>query len=170
MQKRFSADDHNKKYHKVRDHCHYTGKYMGAAHDICNLIYRISKESPAVFHNGSTYDYHFIIEKLREEFEGQFESLGENTERYMTFSVPIRKELDNGKSITCKIKFIDSFTFISNSLSDLVHNLSEGLHSDKCIDCKSCLDYISVKADQLILGVLSVKRSIRKIKNYLLKN
>ena len=34
---KFSADDNNKKYHKVRDHCLYTGKYRGAAHDICNL-------------------------------------------------------------------------------------------------------------------------------------
>ena len=41
--KRFSADDNNKKYRKVRDHCHYTGKYRGAAHDICNLRYKIPK-------------------------------------------------------------------------------------------------------------------------------
>ena len=51
--KRFSTDDNNKKYHKVRDHCHYTEKYRGAAHDICNLIYKIPKEIPLVFHNGS---------------------------------------------------------------------------------------------------------------------
>ena len=53
--KKFSTDDNNKKYHKVRDHCHYTGTYRGAAHDICNLRYKIPKEIPAVFHNGSTY-------------------------------------------------------------------------------------------------------------------
>ena len=44
-----------------------------------------------VFHNGSTYDYHFIIKDLPEEFEGQFECLGENTEKNITFSVPIKK-------------------------------------------------------------------------------
>ena len=49
---------------KVRDHCHYTGKYREAAHSICNLRYKISKEIPVVFHNGSTYDYHFIIKQL----------------------------------------------------------------------------------------------------------
>ena len=53
-----------------------------------------------VFHNDSTYDYNFIIKDLAEEFEGQFECLGENTEKYISFSVPIKKQHDNGKSIT----------------------------------------------------------------------
>ena len=53
-----------KKNYKVRDHCHYTEKYGGAAHNICNLRYKIPKEIPIVFHNGSTYDYHFIIKEL----------------------------------------------------------------------------------------------------------
>ena len=59
-----------KKYFKVKDHCQYTGKYRRAAHDICNLRYKIQKKIPVVFHNGSTYDYHFIIKGLAEEFEG----------------------------------------------------------------------------------------------------
>ena len=49
---------------EVRDHCHYTGEYRGAAHSICNLKYNVSKEIPIVFHNGLNYDYHFIIKKL----------------------------------------------------------------------------------------------------------
>ena len=71
--KRFSTDDGNKKYHKVRDHCHYTGKYRGAAQRTCSLRYKAPKEIPIVFHNASIYDYHFIIKELAEEFEGQFE-------------------------------------------------------------------------------------------------
>ena len=67
--KGFSTDDDNKKY-KVRDHCHYTGKYRGAAHNICNIRYKTPKEIPVVFHNGSTYDYHFIINELGKEFHG----------------------------------------------------------------------------------------------------
>ena len=78
--------------HKVRDHCHYTGKFRGAGHNICNLRYKIPKEIPIVFHNGSTYDYHFIIKQLAIEFKGEFECLGENTEKYITFSVPIKKK------------------------------------------------------------------------------
>ena len=52
--KEFSSDDDNKKYHKVRDHCHYTGKYTGAVRDICNQRYNTPKEIPVSFHNGST--------------------------------------------------------------------------------------------------------------------
>ena len=60
-------DGSDKKNYKVRDHCHYTGKYRGAAHNIRNLRYKIPKEIPVVFHNGSTYDYHFIIKVLVKE-------------------------------------------------------------------------------------------------------
>ena len=91
--KGFSTDDSDKKYQKVKDHCHYNGKYRGAAHDICTLRYKTPKEIPAVFHNGSTYDYHLIIKELAKEFEGELEYLGENTEKYITFSVPIKKEI-----------------------------------------------------------------------------
>ena len=112
-------------YQKNRDHCHYTGKFRGAAHSICNLNYKVSQEIPAKIHNDSTYDYHFIIKELAEEFKGQFECLGENTEKYITFSVPIKKEHDNGKSVIYKIKFVESWRFVRSKLSDLVNNLSE---------------------------------------------
>ena len=82
------------------------------------------KKIPIVFHNGSTYDYHFIIKQLSEGFKGQFECLGENTEKHITFSLPI-KEVDNSKKITYKLKFIDSHRFMPSKLSDLVDNLSE---------------------------------------------
>ena len=88
---RFSADDDNKKYDKIRDHCHYRGKYREATHDVCNLRYIKPKEFPVIFHNGSTYDYHFIHNELAKEFKCQFECLGDNTEKYITFSLPIQK-------------------------------------------------------------------------------
>ena len=56
----------NKLYKKVRDHCHYTGKYRGAAHSICNLRYEVPHEIPVKFHNGSNYNYHLIIKELAE--------------------------------------------------------------------------------------------------------
>ena len=80
---------------------------------------------PAKIHNGSKYDYHFIIKELAEKFEGEFECLGENTEKYISFSVPIKKEHDNDKTITYKIKFVDTGSFMPSKLSSLVDNLSE---------------------------------------------
>ena len=88
MQKIFTKD--NK---KVGDLCHFPGKCRGAAHNKCNMNCKISKNIPVVFHNGSTYDFHFIIRELVEEFKGQIECLGENTEKYITFSVPINKRI-----------------------------------------------------------------------------
>ena len=114
------------KYRRVRDHCHYTRKHRGAAHNICNLRYKTLKEIPVVFYNGSVYDYHFIIIELAKESDRQFKYLVENTEKYITLSVPIKKQLDNGKTITYKLKFIDSFRFMLTSLSSLVNNLSDG--------------------------------------------
>ena len=58
-QKRFLKD--NK---KVRDHCHFTGKYTGAAHNKRNMNYKITNDIPVICHNGSTYDYHLIIKGL----------------------------------------------------------------------------------------------------------
>ena len=128
--KGFSTDDNNKKFHKARDHCHYTGKYRGAAHDICNVRYKMPKEIPVVFHKRSTYDYDFIMKELAEEFKGEFECLGESTEKYINFSVSIKKEVtkedkngnDKITKISYKIKFFDSYRFMSTSLSNLVSN------------------------------------------------
>ena len=80
-----------KKYCQVRDHCHYTGEYRGAAHSICNLKYSVPKKNPIIFHNGSNCDYHLIIKELAEEFKKQFTCLGEKNEKYITFTVPIEK-------------------------------------------------------------------------------
>ena len=93
-EKEFCTDEKDKEYKdkkKVRDHFHYTGKFSGAAHSSCNLRYKITKEIPVVFHNGSTYDYHFIIEEVVKEFKGNCDCLGENTEKYITFFAPIKK-------------------------------------------------------------------------------
>ena len=92
-------NNNDKKQPKVKDHCHYTGKYRGAAHNICNLRHKVPKEIPVVLHNGSTYDYHFIIKELVKEFDGNFDCLGKNTEKYITFSVPLKKKIENKASI-----------------------------------------------------------------------
>ena len=161
----------DKKYHRVRDHCYCTGKYRGATHSICNLKYSIPKEILVVFRNGSNYVYHFIIKELKKEFEGEFNCLGENTEKYKTFSVPITKEVkrmnknaeETTKTIPYSLQFTDSARFMGNSLSNLVDNLAEGILKIKCKyghgnekwetcgikykDWEFCLEYTNVKDD-----------------------
>ena len=94
-QKEFCYDKNEKKkfeiYQEVTDHCHYTGNFKGAAHSTCNLSYKVSQEILVKIHNGSKDDYHFLIKELAEAFKGQYECLGENTEKYISFSVPIKK-------------------------------------------------------------------------------
>ena len=126
-----------KLYHKARDHCHYTGKYRGADHSIGNLRYKTPKEIPVVFHNGSTYDYHFLSKLLAKEFDGQFECLGENTEKYI-------------------------ITSVSTSLSSLIDNLSDGFNCNKCTACKSSLDYMITRNDQLIFRCFECKKNYQK--------
>ena len=140
--KRKFCYDKNKKefkiYSKVRDHCHFTRKFRGDAHSICNSRYKVPQEIAVKIHYGSKYDYHFIIKEWAEEFRGEkFKCLGENTDKYIRFSVPIKKEHDNdsGETIICKIKFIDSCRFMPSKLSKLVKN------------CKICMERKNIKSE-----------------------
>ena len=148
---------------KVRDHCHFTGKYRGATHNTCNLRYKVPKNIPVIFHNESTYDYHLIMKELACKFEGNFECLGEKTEKYITFSVPIKKKIDNKNiDITYKIKFIDSFRFMATSLSRLVDNLTDNIHNDKCIKCKSNLCFERAMNEKLIFKCIGCEKEYEK--------
>ena len=149
------------------------------------------KKTPIVFHNGSKSDYHFIIKESAEEFKKQFTCLGENTEKYMTFTVPIEKEVtrigNNGEEITKNISYILQFIarFIASLLSNLVNNLSEGLHRIKCnlgqddkksetcgIKYKYChcfLEYTNFKDDLIEYKCLSCNNSYQRRFNEKLK-
>ena len=80
-----------KKYCKVRDHCHYAGEYRGAVNYIYNLKNSVPEKIQIAFHNGSNYDYYFIIKELAEELKKLFSCLGEKTAKYITFIVPTEK-------------------------------------------------------------------------------
>ena len=91
---------------------------------------------------------------MAKEFKGKLECLGKNTEKYITFSVAIKKKLDNGKTIMYKLKIIDSFIFMDNSLSKLVDDLSE-IYKKECKGCmerkgiKSVCDFIGLNKNRL---------------------
>ena len=97
------------------------------------------------FHNGSNYDYHFIIKGGAEEFKKQFTFLGVNTEKYIIVTIPIEKEVTRiekiGEEITKNIsyilQFIDSARFRANSLSNLINKIKcKCKHDNK--KCKTC--------------------------------
>ena len=104
---------------KVRDHCHYTGEYIGNAHSICNLKYRVPKKIPIAFHNASNYDYHVVIKELGEEFEKQLTFLGKNTGKYIKKLQVLarigKSEEEITKNISYRLQFIDSTRFMSSS-------------------------------------------------------
>ena len=96
--------------------------------------------------------------------EGDFESLGENKEKHKTFSVPIKKESNEDSTILYRIKFIDSFRFMSASLSTLVDNLSNKIiENGKCADCKSYIEFIKIiNSGRLIFKCFDCKRGYQK--------
>ena len=114
---------------KVRDHCHFTGKFRGAAHNICNLQFKKPKFTPVIFHNLSGYDAHLFVKNLGKT-EGNIKCIPNNEEKYISFSKDIVvDEYTNKKGekieIMHEIRFLDSFKFMASSLENLVRNLAK---------------------------------------------
>ena len=112
---------------KVRDHCHFTGKYREAARNLCNLLFKRPNFTPVIFHNLSGYDSHLFVKNLGKS-EGNIKCIPNNAEKYISFSKEIVVgEYENKKGEKVKIKheirFIDSFKFMAYSLDSLVGNL-----------------------------------------------
>ena len=75
---------------KERDHCHYTGKYRGAAHQKWNLWYSIPQYSPIIFHNLSDYKVHLFIRELGKKFDsGSIGVIAENKKKYISFNANV---------------------------------------------------------------------------------
>ena len=126
---------------KVRDHCHLTGKYRGAAHDYRNKNYQIPKFFPVIFHNLTGYDSHISIKNLGVS-EGLINCIPINEEKYISFTKDIEvdrfmeKDEKTGemkeKIVKREIRFIDSFKFMASSLDKLTANLDEA--SFQCVN------------------------------------
>ena len=122
---------------KVRDHCHFTGQYRGAAHNKCNLMCRKPRVLPVIFHNLQGYDAHLFIKQLA-RLEGDLNCIPSTEEKYISFSKSIKVGeyycLKLGKMcpINFEIRFLDSFKFLQTSLANLVSNLSaDDFHNTK---------------------------------------
>ena len=164
-------DENYKNKKKVKDHCHYTWKFRGAAHRKRNLSYKVPNNIPIISRNASYY-IHFIINKLGEEFKGELDCIGKNMEKQITFSVPIKKIWDDNKTITHTLMFIDSFRFPNFQLSDLADNLSGRIFNS--IVCTKCMKrkinaeckFDGLKGDELIYRCRECKLECQRSKNH----
>ena len=119
---------------KVKDHCHLTGEYRGAAHQECNLKYKEPSFIPVVFHNLSGYDAHLFVKELGVS-SGEINCIANTEEKYILFTKKIlmetivvasKKDSKEAKEreIYLNNRFIDSFKFMSCGLDSLVKNLT----------------------------------------------
>ena len=95
---------------KVRDHCHITGKFRGAAHWDCNINFQLTKKVPVIFHNLEGNDSHLIFSELH-KFNLKVDVIPNGLEKYMAFFL--------GRDLA----FIDSMQFMDSSLDKRLKNL-----------------------------------------------
>ena len=141
---------------KVRDHCHYTGLYRGAAHNNCNLKYLIPDYIPIVFHNLSGYDDHLFIKELGRRFnKNDIGVTAVNKERYISFNVKTNVKLagvkyKDGTQVhkNIQLRFIDNCRFMASSLDKLASNLCStvGIQCDKR---KGNVELINISGDYI---------------------
>ena len=127
------------------------------------------KKITIAFHNGSNFDYHFIIKELAEEFKKQITCLGENTEKYLTFTVPLENRVTkidkNEKKLqklyltyynllivqglwqthqTLSIIFLKEFIILNVNTDTMIKNVKLG---ELDMSCSYFLQYINFKDD-----------------------
>ena len=122
---------------KVRDHCHFTGKFRGVAHNDCNLKFKKPKFTPVFFHNLSGYNSHLFVKNLGKS-EGDIDCIPNSEEKYISFSINIKvgsyldKDEKEEKPIMHEIRFLDSAKFMASSLEKPVNNMeNHKLHNVK---------------------------------------
>lgn len=115
----FKCEEQYKEKHKIREHNHLNGEYRGAACQSCNSKEgKNSKIIPVFFHNGSNYDFHFIIEELM-KYEDEYNKvtpLAKNSEEYISIDYGTRFK---------KLRFLDSYRFFTKGLADIAKSLKE---------------------------------------------
>ena len=135
---------------KVRDHCHFTGQYRGAAHNSCNLQCRKPMILPVIFHNLQGYDAHLFIRQLA-CLPGEPSCIPSTEEKCISFSKKIKvdeyRSRSTGEMISLyfEIRFIDSFKFLQTSLANVVGNLQpDDFYNTKEI-CSENVDLLTRK-------------------------
>ena len=102
---------------KIREHNHFNGEYRGAACQSCNTREgKASKEIPVFFHNGSNYDFHFIVTELMkyQDKYNKAEVLPKTSEEYISITYG---------SFYRKLIFKDSYRFLQQGLGDIAESM-----------------------------------------------
>ncbi|XP_043485237.1 uncharacterized protein LOC122513067 [Leptopilina heterotoma] len=174
---------------KVRDHCHLTGKYRGAAHESCNLNYQDCQTIPVVFHNLSGYDAHFIIHAISTSFEGKIDLLPINKENIpretrivpSTVTDPEKIKLLTRKGVfpyeyfdskskldETELPPIEKFysTLYDAGISDDEYAHAQNVWTE--FDCKNLYDYVHLymKTDVLLLADVFENFRVECVKAY----
>jgi hypothetical protein len=125
---------------KVRDHCHITGVYLGAAHNSCNLLRSERKKIPMFCHNLTGYDGHFLVQKLGDDERiTSLKALPYNSEKFRTIEVN-------------SYLFLDSLSFLNASLGELMNDLTRNeKHPFKIIDQLQLYPEKSTRLKKLLL-------------------
>ena len=148
--KPFSAKDH-----KVRNHCHYTSKYRGPAHRICNLNYKIPNYIPVIFHNLSGYDAHLFFKESGKD-TNELGVIAKNREDYIIFSTDVTVDtyMDKDgmmKDKTIQLRFTDSFKFVGSSLETLTNDLV-GTSENRCDGRKEICELTHIDENYITHG------------------
>ncbi|XP_050505444.1 uncharacterized protein LOC126883817 [Diabrotica virgifera virgifera] len=116
---------------KVRDHSHLTGLFSGAAHNACNLNYKLPKFIPVFMHNLTNYDAHLFITKLAQNNE-KIDVIAQTKEKYISFTKLLLVDRGLEQNTYLKLRFVDSFRFLPHSLD----NLSKTLNGEQCLELR----------------------------------
>ena len=136
---------------KVRDHCHITGKYRGAAHWNCNISLKMSKKVPVIFHISKGYVSHLIFKGLS-KFNCKISVMLNSLEKYMSFT------------LNKNLVFIDSMLFMNSRLDKLVKNLSDE-------DFKYLSEEFSgEKLEFILMSIITVLKNLKKLTYLILIN
>ena len=154
---------------RVRDHCHFTGQYRGAAHNSCNLQCRKPMILPVIFHNLQGYDAHLFIKQLS-KIPGELYCIPSTEEKYISFSKKIKvgeyqsRRTGETVSLYFEIRFIDSFNFLQTSLANLVGNLQRDdfINTKEVFKDPNLLDLLTRKGVYLYDYVSSIEKLFEK--------
>ena len=110
----YKTEKEAEKYKKVREHCHFTGRYRGCAHSICNLHYTNTRfKTPVFFHKMKNYDGHLIIQNAEKlSNKKKIDVIAQNSDKFIIINI--------GSIGFDSLSVKDSFSFITASLHKLV--------------------------------------------------